>query len=358
MERRFKETDSAWLREELGALPDHAACEACHGRRLKPEALAVKIDGKHISEVSELSIRDARDWFGALPKNLTRSSSEIAARILKEINERLGFLRRRRARISDARARLRHAFGRREPAHPPRLADRLGPDRRALCARRAVDRPASARQRPAARDARAPARSRQHGDRRRARRRRDPQPPITSIDIGPGAGIHGGKIIAEGTPAEDIVEGRESITGDYLTGGAASRCRRSAAPANSAQRLKIVGARGNNLKNIDARLPLGTFTCVTGVSGGGKSTLVIDTLYKALARKLNGAHDAPGAASTASRASSISTRSSTSTNRRSAARRAPTPRPIPAPSRRSATGSPACRKPKRAATSRAASRST
>ncbi len=146
MERRWKETDSVWLKEELGRYQNTTECEACRGKRLKPEALAVKIRGLDISEVAEFSCR-------AHPQGDQRTA---------------GIPEECRARISHLGARLGHAVGRRKPAHPPRLADRLGPHRRALCARRAVDRPASARQRAAARDLEAAARSRQHRDRRRA----------------------------------------------------------------------------------------------------------------------------------------------------------------------------------------------
>ena len=150
-------------------------CVACHGYRLKPEALAVKIDGRHIG-AGHASCRSGPRSTGstALPAKLDAKRNEIAERILKEIRDRLTFLLDVGPRLPDAGARLRHAVGRREPAHPARLADRLRPDRRALCARRALDRPAPARQRAPARHAAAAARPRQHRDRRRARRGRDP----------------------------------------------------------------------------------------------------------------------------------------------------------------------------------------
>ena len=142
------------------------------------------------------------------------------------------------------------------------------------------------------------------------------------VDVGPGAGVHGGEIVAEGTPM-DVMSNPKSLTGQYLT-GAREIAVPERRPINPHRTLKLIGARGNNLKNVTAEIPFGLFTCITGVSGGGKSTLLVDTLYKALARRLNGASEAPPR-STASKASSISTRSSTSTSRRSAARRARNP---------------------------------
>ena len=153
LERRWRETESDWAREEIAKYFHDVPCDACKGYRLKPEALCVKVGGQHIGEVAELSIKRAGEWIEALPPQLNKQQSEIAARVLKEIRDRLQVPRRRRAGIPHARARLRHALGRREPAHPPRLADRLGPHRRALRARRAEHRPAPARQRAAPRNA-------------------------------------------------------------------------------------------------------------------------------------------------------------------------------------------------------------
>ena len=173
LERRYRETESEWSREEIQRYMTATPCEACHGFRLKPEALAVKIDGQHIGEVSLLSVSAAIDWAKGLPQKLDAKRNEIAASNPEGDRRPAHLPARRRPRLSDAVARVRHAVGRREPAHPARLADRLRPHRRALCARRAVDRPAPARQRAPARHAAAPARARQYGDRRRARRGRD-----------------------------------------------------------------------------------------------------------------------------------------------------------------------------------------
>ena len=177
------------------------------------------------------------------------------------------------------------------------------------------------------------------------------------VDMGPGAGIHGGEVVAEGTP-EQVMATPASLTGQYLTGFKQIPSPKARRKPTRGRRLTVIGARANNLKNITVDIPLGLFTCITGVSGGGKSTFLIETLYRAVARKLTRRARACPASMTRSRASSISTRSSTSTSRRSGARRARTPPPIPAPSPRSANGSPSCPRPRRAATSRGASPST
>ena len=134
MDRRYGETNSAWVQEDLERFQSEAPCDTCKGYRLKPEALAVKIGGLHISEVCEQSIRDADGWFRDIDKKLNKQHQEIAARILKEIRARLKFLNNVGLGLSHSGARLGHLVGRGKPAHPARLADRLGPDRRALCA--------------------------------------------------------------------------------------------------------------------------------------------------------------------------------------------------------------------------------
>ena len=222
--RAYPQPGAALERDRIGldargarALHVGDPCPACNGYRLKPEALAVKIAGRHIGEVTELSIREADRWFDRAAGALNAKQNEIAARILKEIRERLRFLERCRPRLPHAGAGLRHAVGRRKPAHPAGLADRLGADRRALRARRALDRPAPARQRPPARHAEAPARPRQHGDRGRARRGRHPAPPTMSSTWGPAAGVHGGHVIAEGTPSDHQGRARSTVDGRHRT---------------------------------------------------------------------------------------------------------------------------------------------
>ena len=153
LERRYKETESDWAREEIGRYFTDIPCDACKGARLKPEALCVKVAGKHIGEAADMSVKGSLEWFTELPQRLTPKQNEIAVRVLKEIRDRLKFLVDVGLDYLTLSRVVRHAVGRREPAHPPRLADRLRPHRRALCARRAVDRPAPARQRAAARNA-------------------------------------------------------------------------------------------------------------------------------------------------------------------------------------------------------------
>ena len=168
LERRFRETESEWAREELAKYFSDIPCDGCHGYRLKPEALCVKIGGKHIGEISELSVRARRRMVRERAEGAQRAA-ERDRRPRAEGDPRAAVLpARRRPQLSDAVARLRHAVRRRKPAHPPRLADRLGPDRRALCAGRALDRPAPARQCAAAGNAEAAARPRQYRDRGRA----------------------------------------------------------------------------------------------------------------------------------------------------------------------------------------------
>ena len=169
LERRYKETESDWAREEIGRFMSETPCEACGGKRLKPEALAVKIAGSDIGDATALSVKDAHEWFGVLSKKLTKKQNEIAGRILKEIRERLTFL----VDVGLEYLTLARASGTLSGGESQRIRlaspDRLRPDRRALCARRALDRPAPARQRTPARNPEASARPRQHGDRSRAR---------------------------------------------------------------------------------------------------------------------------------------------------------------------------------------------
>ncbi|MBB5519438.1 excinuclease ABC subunit UvrA [Amphiplicatus metriothermophilus] len=292
LERRWRETDSSWVREELGRFQAVTRCEACDGQRLKPEALAVKIDGKTISEAADLSIRAAGAWFDALEKKLAKKEREIAARVLKEIRERLMFLNN----VGLDYLTLSRASGTLSGGESQRirLASQIGSGLTGVLY--VLDEPSiGLHQRDNARLLETLKRLRDLGNSVLVVEH-DEEAIRTAdhiIDIGPGAGVHGGEIVAQGT-LRDIVAAKGSLTGDYLAGRREVPVPAERRPYNKKKTIRIVGARENNLKNVTAEIPLGLLTCVTGVSGGGKSTLVIETLYKAAARRLWGAKDAPG----------------------------------------------------------------
>jgi excinuclease ABC subunit A len=292
IERRWRETESVWRREELSRYQNTAPCEACKGRRLKPEALAVKIRGLDISQVSDMSILDAGEWFGTLAEHLTQKQRDIAARILKEINERLGFLRNVGLEYLTLSRNSGTLSG--GESQRIRLASQIGSGLTGVLY--VLDEPSiGLHQRDNDRLLATLKRLRDLGNTvlvvehdEEAIRAAD-----YLIDMGPAAGIHGGKVVAAGTP-DAVMKSPDSITAAYLTGR-----KRIALPPQrrhgSGKTLTVVGARANNLQSIKVGFPLGALTCITGVSGGGKSTLVIDTLYKALARKLMGAREQAGA---------------------------------------------------------------
>ncbi|MCP9626893.1 excinuclease ABC subunit UvrA [Rhodopseudomonas palustris] len=290
IERRFRETESEWAREELGKYFSDVPCEACHGHRLKPEALSVKIGGKHIGEVSELSVKGAGDWFAAVPGLLNTQQNEIAVRILKEIRERLSFL----LDVGLNYLTLSRSSGTLSGGESQRirLASQIGSGLTGVLY--VLDEPSiGLHQRDNARLLDTLKRLRDLGNTVIVVEHDEDAIRLADfvLDIGPGAGVHGGNIIAQGTP-EQVMANPKSLTGKYLTGEMFVPVPERR-PPNHRRTLKVVNARGNNLKNVSAEIPLGLFTCVTGVSGGGKSTLLIDTLYKAIARKLNNASEPP-----------------------------------------------------------------
>jgi excinuclease ABC subunit A len=290
IERRFRETESEWAREELGKYFSDVPCDACHGHRLKPEALSVKIGGKHIGEISELSVKAAGEWFADLPGKLTVQQNEIAVRVLKEIRDRLSFL----LDVGLNYLTLARSSGTLSGGESQRirLASQIGSGLTGVLY--VLDEPSiGLHQRDNARLLDTLKRLRDLGNTVIVVEHDEDAIRLADyvVDVGPGAGIHGGNIVARGTP-DEVMANPKSLTGKYLTGELNVEIPERK-PPNHRRTLKVVNARGNNLKNVSAEIPLGLFTCVTGVSGGGKSTLLIDTLYKAIARKLNNASEAP-----------------------------------------------------------------
>ena len=290
LERRWRETDSDWAREEMAKYFTDIPCAACSGFRLKPEALCVKVGGLHIGEVAEMSVKRAGEWFTELPGRLSPKQNEIAVRVLKEIRDRLKFL----VDVGLEYLTLARASGTLSGGESQRirLASQIGSGLTGVLY--VLDEPSiGLHQRDNARLLETLKRLRDLGNTvivvehdEDAIRTAD-----HVLDIGPGAGIHGGHVVAQGT-VDDIVAAPASLTGKYLSGEMTVHIPERR-PKNPRRVLKLVNARGNNLKNVSVEIPLGLFTCVTGVSGGGKSTLLVDTLYKAIARKLNGASEAP-----------------------------------------------------------------
>ena len=291
IERRWRETDSDWVREELSRYQGAHPCEACNGYRLKPQALAVKVGGKHIGEVGDLSIKAANQWFAEVPKTFTKQQTEIATRILKEIRERLVFLND----VGLEYLTLSRSSGTLSGGESQRirLASQIGSGLTGVLY--VLDEPSIGLHQ---RD-----NDRLLGTLRHLRDlgntvivvEHDEDAILTAdhvVDIGPGAGVHGGEIIAQGTP-DEVMADPKSLTGQYLSGVRQIALPKQRRPFDKKRTLKITGARGNNLHNLTAEIPLGLLTCITGVSGGGKSTLLIDTLFKAVARKLNNAREHP-----------------------------------------------------------------
>ncbi len=292
LERRFKETDSSWTREELSKYQTISKCEVCEGARLKPEALAVKIDGKHISELTDYSIGAAGAWFAQIAERLTQKQNEIAAGILKEINERLGFL----INVGLDYLTLSRTSGTLSGGESQRirLASQIGSGLTGVLY--VLDEPSiGLHQRDNERLLETLRHLRDIGN--TVIVVEHDEDAIRSadylIDLGIGAGVHGGNIIAVGKPAT-VMRSKKSLTARYLRGDEKIEVPAVRRKTDKKRMLKIIGANANNLKNLSADVPLGVLTCVTGVSGGGKSSLIIETLYKAMARRINNARVIPG----------------------------------------------------------------
>ncbi|MBT5002537.1 MAG: excinuclease ABC subunit UvrA [Tateyamaria sp.] len=290
MERRYRETDSNWIREEFERYQNNRPCGTCNGYRLRAEALAVKIAGLHAGEVVQMSIREAFDWCSTVPKYLTQQKTEISRAILKEIQERLGFLNN----VGLEYLTLSRASGTLSGGESQRirLASQIGSGLTGVLY--VLDEPSiGLHQRDNDRLLGTLKNLRDQGNTvivvehdEEAIREAD-----YVFDIGPGAGVHGGRVVSHGTP-EHVASDPESLTGQYLTG-----VRKIDIPKKrrkgKKKSIKVVKATGNNLQNVTVDFPLGKFVCVTGVSGGGKSTLTIETLFKTASMRLNGARQTP-----------------------------------------------------------------
>ncbi|MCG4260036.1 excinuclease ABC subunit UvrA [Acetobacter senegalensis] len=291
LSRRLANTDSMWVREELSRYQSEKPCHVCNGARLRPEALCVKVAQKTIAEASDLPIGKALDWFDTVLPTLTPQRAEIARRILREILERLKFLDDvglEYLTLSRSSATLSGGESQRI-----RLASQIGSGLTGVLY--VLDEPSiGLHQRDNERLLGTLDRLKKLGNTLIVVEH--DEDAIRSadwlIDMGPGAGVNGGTVVAAGTP-EQVAKSPESLTGAYLSGRKKIPVPETRRPIDKKRILTVEGASGHNLKNVTARFPLGTFTCVTGVSGSGKSTLVIDTLYKTLSRELMGSSTTP-----------------------------------------------------------------
>jgi excinuclease ABC subunit A len=290
MERRYRETDSNWIREEFERYQNNRSCGTCGGFRLKPEALAVKIADLHVGQVVQMSIKEAFDWCKAVPDSLSKQKNEVAKAILKEIRERLGFLNNVGLEYLTLSRNSGTLSG--GEAQRIRLASQIGSGLTGVLY--VLDEPSiGLHQRDNGRLLTTLKNLRDQGNTvivvehdEEAIREAD-----YVFDIGPGAGVHGGEITAKGTPAE-VAANPNSITGQYLTGVREIPFATKRRKGNG-KKVIVKKATGNNLQNVTAEFPLGKFVCVTGVSGGGKSTLTIETLFKTASMRLNGARQTP-----------------------------------------------------------------
>ncbi len=290
MERRYRETDLAWSCDEMERFQNNRPCGSCSGYRLKPEALAVKIASLHVGQVVQMSIFEAFDWIGTVPDFLGKQKNEIAKAILKEIRERLGFL----VNVGLNYLTLSRSAGTLSGGESQRirLASQIGSGLTGVLY--VLDEPSiGLHQRDNDRLLSTLKNLRDAGNTVLVVEHDEDAIRVADyvFDMGPGAGVHGGSVVSHGTPAQ-IAADPASLTGQYLSGAreiAVPKTRRK----GSGKKLTVVGATGNNLKNVTAEFPLGKFVCVTGVSGGGKSTLTIETLFKTAASRLNGAHETP-----------------------------------------------------------------
>ncbi len=284
LERRLLETDSNSVREDLSKYQNSHPCDACDGYRLKPESLAVKIDMMHIGDISQFSIAEADKWFSEVHKTLTKQQNQIAEKILKEINERLSFL----MNVGLEYLNLSRSSGTLSGGESQRirLASQIGSGLTGVLY--VLDEPSiGLHQRDNNRLLETLKRLRDLGNTVIVVEHDEDAIRLADhlVDMGPGAGTHGGTIVAQGTPASVIKENK-SLTAQYLSGTKAVPIPSERRKGKKKQFLEVIGATGHNLQNVSGKIPLGTFTCVTGVSGSGKSTFTIETLFKAVSKRL------------------------------------------------------------------------
>ena len=290
MERRYRETDSAWIREEFERYQNNRACGVCDGFRLRPEALAVRIAGLHVGQVVQMSIREAFDWCKTVPDHLTDQKNEIARAILKEIRERLGFLNNVGLEYLTLSRNAGTLSG--GESQRIRLASQIGSGLTGVLY--VLDEPSiGLHQRDNDRLLGTLKNLRDQGNTVIVVEHDEEAIRLADyvFDIGPGAGVHGGRVVAHGTP-EQIIADPASLTGQYLSGARSIPVPATRRKGNN-KKITVVKASGNNLQDVTVDFPLAKFVCVTGVSGGGKSTLTIETLFKTASMKLNGARQTP-----------------------------------------------------------------
>jgi len=292
LERRYRELTSDAVREEFNKYQNEHPCEACGGHRLKPEALCVKVGGLNIGQVTEFTIDAAHEWFAKVEKKLSKKHRDIGDKIFKEVCERLKFL----MNVGLDYITLSREAGTLSGGESQRirLASQIGSGLSGVLY--VLDEPSIGLHQSD--------NERLLGTLRHLCElgntvivvEHDEDTMRASdhlIDMGPGAGIHGGHVVAQGT-TQEVMKNKNSLTGQYLSGKKFIAVPEERRPIHKTRKITINNAHSNNLKNVTASIPLGTFTCVTGVSGGGKSTLIIETLYKAISRKMNGSREMPG----------------------------------------------------------------
>ncbi|MEN8236462.1 MAG: excinuclease ABC subunit UvrA [Pseudomonadota bacterium] len=292
LKRRWRDSQSSRQTEELSRYQTIHPCTSCMGFRLKPEALAVKINDKHVGELSTLSIGEAHSWISQLATKLPAKEAEIASRILKELNERLGFL----VNVGLNYLSLSRTSGTLSGGESQRirLASQIGSGLTGVLY--VLDEPSIGLHQKDNDRLLETLKHLRNLDNTVIVVEHDEDAIRTAdyiVDMGPGAGIHGGRVVAQGVLAE-ILKEPKSLTGLYLSGKKAITVPKKRRAGHKNKTLTLVGAKVNNLKNLTVKFPLGKLTCVTGVSGGGKSSLIVETLYKALARQMNEARDLPG----------------------------------------------------------------